>query len=145
MSKNVDVESLKREVWSLFSELQNIYLATADGDQPRLRPVTLIRLGDRLFFATGAGDAKTRQIKGNPKVEFCMLLEKGESKGTLRAECLAKAVSDMSMKTELYDKVSFMKEFWSSPEDERYMLFELTPKGFEYMPIGSMQATKIRP
>ena len=144
MSANTDVEGLKREVWSLFSELQDIYLATADGDQPRLRPVTLIHLGDRLFFATGAGDAKTMQIKGNPKVEFCMLLEKGESKGTLRAECLAKAVSDMSMKTELYDKVSFMKEFWSSPEDERYMLFELTPKSFEYMPIGSIQTTRIK-
>jgi len=145
MSGAVDVEGLKREVWSLFGELQNIYLATVEGDQPRLRPVTLIRSGDRLFFATGAGDAKTVQIKGNPKVEFCMLLEKGESKGTLRVECLAKAVTDMSVKSDLYNRVAFMKQFWSSPEDERFMLFELTPKGFEYMAIGSMQATKIKP
>jgi uncharacterized pyridoxamine 5'-phosphate oxidase family protein len=79
------------------------------------------------------------------KVEFCMMLEKGESKGTLRAECLAKAVTDMSVKSDLYNRVAFMKEFWSSPEDERFMLFELTPKGFEYMAIGSMKATKIKP
>lgn len=144
MSEKVDVEGLKREVWSLFGELQHVFLATVEGDQPRLRPVTLIRFGDRLFFATGAGDAKTAQIESNQKVEFCLLLEKGESKGTLRAECLAKAVTDIGVKSEVYNKVAFMKEFWSSPEDKRFVLFELTPKGFEYMPIGSMQATKIK-
>jgi len=141
----VDVEGLRREVWSHFGELQNVFLATADGDQPRLRPVTLMRLGDRLFFATGAGDAKVKQIRSNMKVEFCLLLEKGASKGTVRAECLAKIVTDLAVKSELYNKVPFMKEFWSSPEDKTYTLIGLTPKGFEYMPIGSMQATKIKP
>jgi uncharacterized pyridoxamine 5'-phosphate oxidase family protein len=140
-----DVEGLRKEVWSHFDELQNVFLATVEGDQPRLRPVTLIRLSDRLFFATGAGEAKVGQIKSNPRVEFCLLLEKGESKGTVRTECLAKIVTDMAVKSELYNKVPFMKEFWSSPEDKRYTLVELTPKGFEYMPIGSMQATKIKP
>jgi len=144
MSAKGDAESLKREIWSLFSELQNVFLATADGDQPRLRPVTMMRSGDRLFFATGIGDSKVKQIKGNPKVEFCLLLEKGESKGTVRAECRAKIVTDSSVKSELYNKVPFMKEFWSSPEDKTYALIEMTPEGFEFMPIGSMQATRIR-
>jgi len=144
MSAKGDAESLKREIWSLFSGLQNVFLATADGDQPRLRPVTMMRLGDRLFFATGISDAKVKQIRGNPKVEFCLLLEKGESKGTVRAECLAKIVTDNVVKSELYNKVPIMKEFWSSPEDKTYALIELTPRGFEFMPVGSMQATKVK-
>jgi uncharacterized pyridoxamine 5'-phosphate oxidase family protein len=141
----VDVEGLRREVWSHFGELQNVFLATADGDQPRLRPVTLMRLGDRLFFATGAGDAKVKQIRSNMKVEFYLLLEKGEAKGTVRTECAASIVTDKAVKSELYNKAPFMKEFWNNPEDKRYALIELTPTGFEYMPIGSMQATKIKP
>jgi len=145
MAEKGNVESLRKEIWSHFGELQNVFLATVEADQPRLRPVTLIHLGDRLFFATGIGDAKVGQIKRNPKVEFCLLLEKGESKGTVRVECLANLVADKTVKSELYNKVPFMKEFWSSPEDTRYALIELLPKGFEYMPIGSMQATKIRP
>jgi len=60
MSAKGNVESLKREIWSLFTELQTVFLATADEDQPRLRPVTMMRLGDRLFFATGIGDAKVK-------------------------------------------------------------------------------------
>lgn len=140
-----DVENLKKEIWSHFGELQHVFLATVEGDQPRLRPVSLIRLTNRLFFATGTGDAKVAQIQRNPKVEFCLLLEKGESKGTVRTECIAKIITDMAVKSELYNKVSFMKEFWSSPKDEGYTLVELTPKGFEYMPIGSIQATKIKP
>ena len=145
MTEKGNAESLRKEIWSHFGELQNVFLATVEADQPRLRPVSLIRLGDRLFFATGVGDAKVGQIKRNPKIEFCLLLEKGESKGTVRAECLANLVADKGVKSEVYNKVPFMKEFWSSPEDKRYALIELLPKGFEYMSIGSMQATKIKP
>jgi uncharacterized pyridoxamine 5'-phosphate oxidase family protein len=137
-------DRLRKEIWRNFVEQQHVFLATADGDQPRLRPVTLIRLGDRLFIATGAGDAKVKQIRQNSKTEFCLLLEKGEQKGTIRAECLAQIVKDKAVKTEAYHKIPFMKEFWSSPEDPRYALIELKPTGYEYMRIGSMEALKVK-
>jgi len=120
-----DVEGLRKEVWSHFDELQNVFLATVEGDQPRLRPVTLIRLSDRLFFATGAGEAKVGQIKSNPRVEFCLLLEKGESKGTVRTECSAKIVTDMAVKSELYNKVPFMchgAAFSPNPSKPNYVM-----------------------
>jgi hypothetical protein len=60
MSLTGDVEGLRHEVWSHFGELQHVFLATAEDDQPRLRPVTLIRLGGKLFVATGTGDANAR-------------------------------------------------------------------------------------
>jgi uncharacterized pyridoxamine 5'-phosphate oxidase family protein len=136
---------LKQEIWQKFVELQHVFLATVDGNQPRLRPVTLIRLKDRLFVATGAEDAKVRQIKQNPKVEFCLLLEEGENKGTIRAECTAELVKDGKVKAEAYGRVPFMKEFWSNPEDPSYALIELRPTGYEYMRLGSMQAMKVKP
>jgi uncharacterized pyridoxamine 5'-phosphate oxidase family protein len=137
-------EDLKQEIWRSFVEQQNVFLATADGNQPRLRPVTLIRLKNRLFVATGAGDAKVKQIKQNPKTEFCLLLEKEGKKGTIRAECVAELVQDRNLKAEAYNKIPFMKEFWSSPEDSGYALIELRPTGYEYMRAGSMGAIKVR-
>ncbi|MCW4055841.1 MAG: pyridoxamine 5'-phosphate oxidase family protein, partial [Candidatus Bathyarchaeota archaeon] len=125
-------EDLKQEIWQNFVEQQNIFLATADGNQPRLRPVTLIRLKNRLFVATGAGDAKVKQIRQNPKTEFCLLVEKEGRKGTIRAECEAELVHDSTLKADAYNKIPFMKEFWSSPEDSGYALIELRPTSYEY-------------
>jgi len=137
-------DELKREIWSNFSEMQHIFLATVDGNQPKVRPVTLIRLKDRFFVATGSNDAKVRQLKQNPKAEFCLLLEKGESKGTLRAECSAKIVMDKGVKADVYNKVAFLKEFWKSPEDPGYTLVELQPSAFEYMKPGTIESVKVQ-
>ena len=140
----VSDEKLRREVWNSFVEQQNVFLATVEGDQPRLRPVTLMRFGDRLFVATGMGDAKVKQMRQNPKTEFCLMLEKDGKHGTIRAECTAELVADLKTKTEVYNNVAFMKEFWNSPDDPRFALIALQPTSFEYMPLGSMQATKIK-
>lgn len=137
-------ERLVEEIWRVFSEQQHVFLATADADQPRVRPVTLIHLRDRLFVATGSSDAKVNQIKQNQKTEFCLLLEQDGKKGTLRAECEAQIVEDKEVKTHIYEKIAFLKEFWGSPEDLSYTLIELTPSCFEYMKPGSMEAARIR-
>ena len=137
-------EALRREIWRSLVEQQSVFLATADGDQPKLRPVTLIRLKNRLFVATGTHDAKVKQITQNPKAELCLLVEEEEKKGTIRAECIAELVKDPNLKAEAYHNVPFMKEFWSNPQDPSYALIELRPTNFEYMRPGSMEAVRIR-
>ena len=134
-----------REVWRHFTEQQYVHLATADGDQPRVRPVTLIHLWKKLFVATGSNDAKTKQIRANPKVEFSLMLKKGESKGTIRAECLAKIVDDKQVKAKIFQKISFIREFFPTPEDPRFALIELQPTSFEHMKPGSIEAVKLKP
>lgn len=137
-------DELKREVWDNFSEQQHIFLATVEEDQPRVRPVTLIHLQDKFFFATGSNDAKIKQIKQNPKTEFCLLLEKNEQKGTIRAQCSAKIVDDKSVKADIFSKIPFLREFWKNPEDPSYTLVKLHPVEFEYMKTGSVQSVKIK-
>ncbi len=136
-------KDLEREIWESFSKEQHVFLATAEGDQPRVRPVTLIRLKDRLYVTTGTGDAKVQQIKRNAKTEICLLLEEKGSKGTLRAECLAKLVQDKNVRNYVYRNISFSKEFWTSPEDPNFTLIELQPIAFEYMKPGTIQAIKM--
>jgi uncharacterized pyridoxamine 5'-phosphate oxidase family protein len=137
-------DELIQGVWKIFSGEPHIFLATIEGDQPRVRPVTLIRLQNRLFVTTGSNDAKVKQIKQNPKTEFCLLLEKDERKGTIRAECEARIVENKDIKADVYNNISFAKEFWKSPEDPNFTLILLQPNTFEYMKPGSVQAVKIR-
>ncbi len=136
-------DDLKREIWNSIGPQQYVYLATADGEQPRVRPVTLIHFQEKLYFITGSRDSKMIQIKKNPKVEFCLLLEKDDHKGTLRGECIAQIVEEKKLKADIFDEISFVKEFFASPEDPGYALVRLKPLGFEIMKPGEMQAEKI--
>ena len=137
-------DELIQEVWKSFSGELHIFLASKEGDQPRVRPVTLIRLQNKLFVTTGSNDDKVKQIKQNPKTEFCLMLEREERKGTIRAECEARIVENKDIKADVYNNISFAKEFWESPEDPNYTLIRLQPEAFEYMKPGSIQAVKIK-
>ena len=137
-------DELIREVWKNFGGESHIFLATIEGDQARVRPVTLVHLQNKLFVTTGSSDAKVKQIKQNPKTEFCLMLEKNERKGTIRAECEARIVENKDIKADVYNNISFAKEFWKSPEDPNYTLIWLQPSAFEYMKPGTVQAVKTR-
>ena len=48
------------------------YLATADGDQPRVRPFgTAVIFEGKLYIQTGKVKDVSKQIHANPKVELC--------------------------------------------------------------------------
>ena len=132
-----------RRIWKYFSGEPNVFLATADGDQPKVRPVTLIHLRKKLYVTTGSNNAKVKQIAQNHKAEFCLMLEKGESKGTIRAECIARIVTDKKVKVDVFNSISFAKEFWEGPDDPSYTVIELKPISFEYMKPESMESTRI--
>ena len=48
------------------------YLATVDGDQPRVRPFGTVNIFEgKLYIQTGKCKPVSRQIAANPKVELC--------------------------------------------------------------------------
>ena len=48
------------------------YLATTDGDQPRVRPFGTVNIfEDKLYIQTGKVKPVSKQIHANPKVEIC--------------------------------------------------------------------------
>lgn len=59
------------EVYEFLKECKLYYLATVEGDQPRVRPFgTIDRFEDRLYFQTGRIKPVANQLKANPKVEL---------------------------------------------------------------------------
>ena len=52
------------------------YLATADGDQPRVRPFgTALIFEGKLYIQTGKKKAVAQQLAANPKAEICAFKE----------------------------------------------------------------------
>lgn len=67
-----------QRVVDFLKEAGTYYLATVEGDQPRVRPFgTAHVFEDRLYIQTGKVKEVSKQILANPKVEICAFM-KGE-------------------------------------------------------------------
>ena len=56
-------------------ECGTYYLATVEGDQPRVRPFGTVNIfEDRLYIQTGKVKEVSKQIHANPKAEICAFL-----------------------------------------------------------------------
>ena len=52
-------------------------------------------------------------------------------------------VKNRDIKADIFNNISFAKEFWESPEDPNYAVIKLKPVGFEYKKPESIEAVKI--
>ena len=60
-----------KEVYEFLKQCGTYYLATVEGDQPRVRPFgTMDLFEDKLYFQTGKVKAVAQHLKANPKVEL---------------------------------------------------------------------------
>lgn len=74
IEKRVNAEGIER-VYYFLNDAGTYYLATEEGDQPRVRPFGTILLYDgKLYLQTGRSKEVSRQIAANPKVEICAFL-----------------------------------------------------------------------
>ena len=63
------------EVYEFLKEAQTYYLATVEGDQPRVRPFGTVDIfEDKLYIQTGKVKDVAKQIAANPKVEISAFL-----------------------------------------------------------------------
>ena len=61
-----------QRVVDFLKEAETYYLATVDGDQPRVRPFgTINAFEGKLYIQTGKIKDVSKQIHANPKVELC--------------------------------------------------------------------------
>ena len=65
-----------KRVYEFLKKAEVYYLATVEGDQPRVRPFGTIDLfEDKLYIQTGKIKPVANQMKANPKVEISAMAE----------------------------------------------------------------------
>lgn len=63
---------MMERVERFLKEAQTYYLATVDGDQPRVRPFGTINVFEgKMYIQTGKVKDVSKQIHANPKFELC--------------------------------------------------------------------------
>lgn len=130
--------NIKNRVWSYFKNMQNVFLGTADADQPKVRPVTMLYFNDRFWIGTGTNDAKIRHIGQNSKIEFCMLIKGENDTGYIRGTGSAVIIVDAATRKLLADNMPYFKDFWKDPQDSRFTLLEIVIREIEYMEPGKI-------
>ena len=77
MNFNLEVDMPDmQEVYDFLKKADTYYLATVDGDQPRVRPFgTIMIFENKLYIQTGKVKDVSKQMAINPKIEICASFE----------------------------------------------------------------------
>jgi uncharacterized pyridoxamine 5'-phosphate oxidase family protein len=98
------------------------YVATVDGDKPKVRPFTFVMIHDgKLCFATNNQKPNYAQLQANPNVEICTM---GKHFDWLRLQGKAVFCSTPEFKAAALEAMPSMKAHYS-PDDDLFEIFYL--------------------
>jgi general stress protein 26 len=107
------------------------YLATLDGDQPRLRPVSPVRTdGFTVYVANLRQYHKTVEIKANPKVELCYLDAKHDQ---VRITGVAEVVTDRPLLQDIWDANPLLRQYLGSLDNPALIVYRIVPNRVRFM------------
>ena len=96
------------------------YLATVEGDQPRVRPFGTAEIIDgKLYIQTGKVKPVSKQLAANPKAEICAF------KGGKWLRVSGELVNDDNhdIKVAMLEKMPSLKGMYSADDDNMQMLY----------------------
>ncbi len=65
-----------QRVYDFLKTAQTYYLATVEGDQPRVRPFGTVNIFEgKLYIQTGKIKPTAKQLAANPKAEICAFMD----------------------------------------------------------------------
>jgi len=109
-----------QEVYELLKKCGTYYLATIDGDQPRVRPFGTVNIFEnKLYIQTGKKKSVSKQMKKNPKIEIC-----GMNGGQwIRIQAVAVGDDRVEAKTSMLDAYPNLKSMYSATDDNTQVLY----------------------
>ena len=107
-------------------------LATIDGDQPRVRPVSPVRVDDdfTIYVANLRSYGKTREIAANPKVELNYLDEHHDQ---VRVTGAAEVLTDDVILREIWESNPLLRRYLGSPENPELIIYRIRPLRVRFM------------
>jgi general stress protein 26 len=110
------------------------YLATSDGDQPRVRPVSPIVEDDMsVWVATSASSRKVKQINQNPKICLAFVQQpSGDKSATVIGE--AEITKDLEQKKKIWKLAPYdiSQHFPKGPESDEFCLLKININKIEW-------------
>ena len=109
-----------KEIYDFLRGCGVFYLATEEGEQPRVRPFGVIEIyEDKIYFLTGKKKNVIAQLKINPKVEICAT--KGET--WIRVVGEVKMDERRESKKMFLDRNPHLRGMYNEDDDNTQLLY----------------------
>lgn len=106
-------------------------LATIDGDQPRLRPVSPVRTdGFTVYVANLRSYGKTAEIAANPKVELCYC---DGDHNQVRITGVAEIVTDRAVIDPIWQGNPLLRAYLGTADNPQLIIYRIKPLRARYM------------
>ena len=106
-------------------------LASIDGDQPRVRPVSPVKTTDfTAYIASFRSSHKTGEIQENVKVELCYMSEKHDQ---VRITGIAEKVVERDVIQEIWDANPLLRSYLATTDNPEFMLYRIVPMRVRFM------------
>ncbi|MBI2806831.1 MAG: pyridoxamine 5'-phosphate oxidase family protein [Planctomycetes bacterium] len=107
------------------------YLASIDGDQPRVRPVSPVRTdGFTVYVANLRSYHKTQEIAANPRVELCYLDDHHDQ---VRITGVAEIVTERPLLQEIWDANPLLRQYLGSIDNPMLIVYRVRPTRVRFM------------
>lgn len=118
-------------------------LASLDGDQPRLRPVSPVRTdGFTAYVANLKSYHKTAEIAANPKVELCYLDEHHDQ---VRITGTAHIEKDAAVLHAIWEGNPLLRRYLGTPENPELIIYRVEPVRVRFMREWALEYTEVPP
>lgn len=112
-------------------------LASIDGDQPRLRPVSPVKTsGFLVHVANLRSYQKTKQIAANPKVELCYLAPNHDQ---VRITGRAEVETDSEVLRSIWETNPLLRKYLGTPENPELIVYRIVPSEVRFMREWALQ------
>ena len=106
-------------------------LATIDGDQPRVRPVSPVRVdGFTVYVANLRRYGKTREIAANPNVELCYLDDRHDQ---VRITGVAEVLTDAALLAAIWQSNPLLRKYLGTPDNPDLVIYRIHPVRVRFM------------
>ena len=125
--------------FTFLQENKIFYVATIDGDKPRVRPFGLVvKHEGKLYFCTSNAKPVYRQLQASPQVEICATspaMEWGRIAG--------KAVFDSNLdaKRKAFEQMPMLADIYGNPENPAFEVFYLADAEVTFQSFGGNPET----
>lgn len=127
----IDLDRLPELASAAMQSARFPMLATLDGGQPRVRPVSPVRTdGFTVFVANLRGYHKTGEIAANPRVELCYLDERHDQ---VRITGVAEPVTDRDLLAEIWAANPLLRNYLGSIDNPDLIVYRIRPERVRFM------------
>ena len=129
--KHIEAGEVRELATALVRAARFPCLATIDGDQPRVRPVSPVRTEEfTVYVANLKGYHKTGEIAANARVELVYVNDQHDQ---VRITGVAEVVEDRPLIEDIFTHTPLLKHYLGSPDNPDLIIYRIVPNRVRYL------------